>query len=46
MHKFTQPQIAVLVGVFLSLGLAIPASLPAWNGSHMPAFLAAKELTK
>lgn len=47
MNKELNPsQVAVITAVCVALGLAIPATLPRWDGKHMPAFHATKELFK
>jgi hypothetical protein len=44
--NFTQPQIAVLIGFCLSLGLQLPPTLPKWNGADVASFVAGKDLAK
>jgi len=40
----TQPQIALLIGFCLSLGVQLPHDFPKWNGTNLAAFNAGKQL--
>ena len=42
--KFNQSQVAVIVAIFLALGLPVPKSIPEWKGHHIEDFKAAKDL--
>lgn len=42
--KLTQPQIAVLIGFCLSLGIQLPPTVPKWDGADVASFAAAKQL--
>lgn len=44
--NFTQPQIAVLIGFCLSLGVQLPPTLPEWDGADVVSFAAGKQLAK
>jgi hypothetical protein len=36
--KLTQPQIALMIGFCLSLGVELPASFPSWDGTDLTSF--------
>lgn len=42
--NLTQPQIALLIGFCLSLGVQLPNDFPKWNGTNLAAFNAGKQL--
>jgi hypothetical protein len=42
--NLTQPQIALLIGFCLSLGVQLPNDFPKWNGTNLVAFNAGKQL--
>lgn len=42
--NLTQPQIALLIGFCLSLGVQLPNHFPKWNGTNLAAFNAGKQL--
>jgi hypothetical protein len=42
--SLTQSQIAVLTATYLTLALPLPTSLPHWDGSHLDAYKATKQL--
>jgi len=42
--KLTQPQIALLIGFCLSLGVKLPANFPSWDGTDLTSFNVGKWL--
>lgn len=36
--ELTQPQIALLIGFCLSLGVSLPANFPSWDGMNLTSF--------
>ena len=42
--NLTQPQIALLIGFCLALGVQLPNDFPKWNGTNVAAFNAGKRL--
>ncbi len=42
--NLTQPQIALLIGFCLSLGVQLPNDFPKWNGTNLAAFNTGKQL--
>jgi hypothetical protein len=44
MKKLTQPQIALLIGFCLAMGIKVPQLVPLWDGTNTASFDAGKAL--
>jgi hypothetical protein len=42
--QLTQPQIALMIGFSLSLGVELPADFPSWDGTDLTSFSLGKWL--